>query len=202
MAAERREGDTSHELRLEGIGLLLGGGLLLALLVGSFLLGRWVERRAQPPASTTAQDAGPLSQMITEEPAADAEDGLTHFDTVEGDQKEAEPRREIPEATDRREAVKSEGEGSPPAKARRVENQADLPFYVQVIALRDEQAAAGLIRTLEQKGYPVRLFTEREGQGSLYKVRVGGYESESEARAAVKRLREGGYPGAFLRPAD
>jgi hypothetical protein len=202
MAAERRELEPSHELRLEGIGLIVGGGLLLAAVVGAFFLGRWVERQAHPPPPLAAGGAGPLAQVVPAEPAADASDDLTFFDHLEGEQKEAEPGREMPAA----DATAS----SPPSPLRPVEPEPgpspsgsdEDPFYVQVIALRDQRAAAGMIDTLKGQGYRVRLFTEREGGGTLYKVRVGGYRAEDEARAAALKLRESGYPGAFVRTAN
>ncbi len=51
MVVDRHDADSSHEFRLEGIGLLLGGGLLLAMLVGAFFVGRWVERSGAPSRS-------------------------------------------------------------------------------------------------------------------------------------------------------
>jgi hypothetical protein len=44
----------------------------------------------------------------------------------------------------------------------------------------------------------VRLFSEREGRGALYKVRVGGYPSRDGARSAADRLEREGYSGAWV----
>lgn len=195
MAAERLDQDGSHELRLEGSGLLLGGGLLLAAVVGAFLLGGWMERRKAPPPAQQAGDSGPLEQMAASEPDAEATDGLTYFDDLVGKQQEAEPSREMPSAV----AVPPDRQAQSESTASDAVNPAE-PWYVQVIALRDQRAAGGLIDTLKGAGYRVQLFTEREGEGTLYKVRVGGYRSEKEARAVSQKLRDSGYPGAFVRP--
>ena len=187
MAAERHESESMHEFRLEGIGLLLGGGLLLAMLGGSFFLGRWVERGAGPQATPPSSVTGPLSQVMTPEPDAEIGEG-THFDDLLGSEKQLEPTREIPSS---RPAI--------PA-AREVPSQpsAGGRYFVQVSALRDRGAAAEVIDMLKAQGYGVRLFSEREGQGMLYKVRVGGYPSEKEARDMAAQLRKAGYAGAWV----
>jgi len=198
MAAERHESDSSHELRLEGLGLLLGGGLLLALIVGSFFLGRWVERRAHPTETLTADASGPLAQITNHEPDLEAAEGLTHFDTLEGQGKQTEPEREAveprtPPVVDTRTAPTGDESTAPPVAP--VDNG---DFFVQVVAVRDQSAAAEVIRSLEAKGYEVRLFSEREGQGTLYKVRVGGYATREKAGTARDALRSTGHPGAFV----
>ena len=194
MAADRHESDSAHELRLEGLGLLLGGGFLVALIIGSFFLGRWVERRAHPAQALAADTAGPLAQIGTREPDLDAADSLTHFDRMEGQELEVEPARELsrPTTPTRKAPPAAEATARP---AVRVE---DGGFYVQVVAVRDQRAAAEVIQSLESKGYGVRLFSEREGQGTLYKVRVGGYRTREQAGEARDALRETGHPGAFV----
>ena len=88
-AADRRE------LRLEGLGLAIVGGVLLALLFGAFQLGRAVERWSAPErTSTTADPPG-----NTEDDAVDATEKLTFFDTLSGPGKEAEPGRQARPAT-------------------------------------------------------------------------------------------------------
>jgi cell division protein FtsN len=50
-----------------------------------------------------------------------------------------------------------------------------------------------LVRELKGRDYPVRLLSEREGQGALYRVRVGGYKTEPAAEAAGRELQSRGY---------
>ena len=163
MAAERHEPESMHEFRLEGIGLLLGGGLLLAMMAGAFFLGRWVERGAQPGGPQPVSGSGPLSQVLTPEPGADVGQGVTHFDNLDGAEKQLEPAREVPPP-----------KGAMPAAASAAAQADGGRYYVQVSALRDQGTAAEMIDMLKAQGYGVRLFSEREGQGTLYKVRVGG----------------------------
>ena len=70
-------------------------------------------------------------------------------------------------------------------------------WYVQVFAGRDRNSAEGLVRELEAAGYSVRLFSEREGRGALYKVRVGGYPTRDAAAGAADKLKGEGHAGAF-----
>jgi septal ring-binding cell division protein DamX len=192
--AERQD-DGGHELRLEGVGLVLGGGVLLALLVGAFFLGRWVERQ-RPPLEMGAATAevGPLGPIAAREGVTDAGKGLDHFDGVPTEKQPsaqpAEPARELVKPGSQPEAT--------PAAAPAVESDGD--FFVQVGAMRDQKSATEFIDGLRKKGYPARLFSEGEGQGRLYKVRVGGYPTRQAAGVARDRLRSDGHPGAFLWP--
>jgi cell division septation protein DedD len=201
MASDRQEPDTSHELRLEGVGLLLGGGLLVALLFGAFFLGRWVERRAHPGDALPDAGTGPLSQVVDMEPDADAAEGETYFDAGGGDAMPLEPGREIqPRDAGQGESGRAES-AEPPARPAAAPDPARKgDFYVQVLALRDRSAAAEVIESLKGRGYGVRLFSEREGQDLLYKVRVGGYTTREQAGVARDELRQSGHPGAFVWP--
>lgn len=198
MTAERHEPESMREFRLEGIGLLVGGGLLLAMIAGAFFLGRWVERGAQPSGTLPVNGSGPLSQVLIAEPDADVGQGVTHFDDLEGADKQLEPARETSPPKRAIQATRPVSSGPSPATSKPRAQAAEGNYYVQVSALRDQGAAVEVIDTLKAQGYGVRLFSEREGQGMLYKVRVGGYATEQEAREMVAKLREAGYAGAWV----
>jgi len=204
MAVDHSRDDGPHELRLEGFRLVASvigvGGLVLAAVVGSFMLGRWVERRSHPGASM-ADQRGPLAEVQAAEPL-DAEQGLTYFDDLQGEGQEAEPGREIPgsQAEAATPAVRSlDSALAPPDDDVEVE---DGPFYIQVFAGRDRSSAEDLVGRLQSSGYRVRLFSERDGPGSLYKVRVGGYPSDARAREVSEELKTKGYSGAWVARAD
>ena len=72
------------------------------------------------------------------------------------------------------------------------------PYYVQVFAGRDRRAAEGLVGQLQAGNYSVRLFSDRSGGDALFKVRVGGYATEDEARDAAADLVQQGYGGAWV----
>jgi len=190
--AERQD-DGGHELRLEGVGLVLGGGVLLALLVGAFFLGRWVERQRPPAEMAAAMESGPLDQIGSREGKVDANQGLGHFDGAEADAQPTEPEREL---------KRDDPAPSTPAPVLPKAEPSDGDFFVQVVAMRDRKAATEFIDGLRQKGYSARLFSEGEGQGRLYKVRVGGFPTRQTAGAVRDRLRTDGHPGAFLWPSS
>ena len=66
--------DEPRELRLEGLGLAIVGGIILALLFGAFQLGRTVERWSAPGrASSSSSDAS----ANAEQDAVDSTEKLT-----------------------------------------------------------------------------------------------------------------------------
>lgn len=71
-------------------------------------------------------------------------------------------------------------------------------FQVQVNAMADKGRADELLRDLKSLGYAAYASSARVGDKTLYRVRVGGLGSEQAAKQAVVRLREQGYPNAFL----
>jgi cell division protein FtsN len=188
MSGERQDAD-AREVRLEGVGLVAALGLLVAAQLGAFYLGRWFERDARPLASARAPE-DPLRAVIDEKPPADAAAGLTTFDDARGEGKQLEPQREARPAPARTEPAMGGTAGGAG------------PFFVQVFAGRDRAAADRLVQELRAAGQPVRVVTESESGGTLYKVRVGGYGAEGGARAAADQLRRAGYTGAWVTRVD
>jgi cell division septation protein DedD len=182
MAREAGAADEPRELRLEGVTLAIAGGVIVALLFGAFQLGRLVERW-NPPARAAAAPEDPLSNV--EQDTVDAGEKLTFFDTLSGQGKEAEPKRE---AAPPPPGVSSP---SPPPSAG--------PWYVQVFVGRDRAAAEEVVRTLRGKGYPVRTDVVSEGRsGSLYKVRVGGFGTKDAADASADKLHTDGQNSTWV----
>lgn len=174
--------DEPRELRLEGAVLAIAGGVLVALLVGAFQLGRMVERRNAPPRSASTA-ADPLGNV--EQDAVAATEKLTFFDTLSGSGKEAEPSRE----------AQSKAVAPPPPPA------AVTPgvWFVQVFVGRDRQAAEEVVRTLRAERYPVRIDAVAEGSsGSLFKVRVGGFATKEAADQGAERLHADGHGGTWV----
>jgi cell division septation protein DedD len=122
--------------------------------------------------------------------AVDVDESADFFDTV-GDGS-GEPSREVARSD-------SQAEGTPPGGGSRL---TPGEYYVQVFAGRDESAAASLVSKLEAEGQPVGMHLDRQGGDSLYKVRVGGYATQDEAREAARSLQEQGYAGAWVTKAD
>ncbi len=195
MGADRRDANSVREFRFEGLGLVIVVTVIVGLLAGSFALGRWYERRAQGRSGAELIDLeNPLENVVEIEEPTDVGESATYFDTSEGGEKEAEPGRET-------------GTASAPARPRQAPADpapaaSSGSFFVQIAAVRDRSAAERLIEELRGGGYTVRLFSEAEGRGALYKVRVGGYETEEQAREAVKGLVNKGYQGAWVTRVD
>ena len=178
--ASRR--DEPRELRLEGVLLAIVVGVLVALLVGAFQLGRVVERR-NAPARSAASSADPLGNV--EQEAVAATEKLTFFDTLSGPGKEAEPSREAQAKTTA---------PAPPAAA-----VTPGVWFVQVFVGRDRSAAEEVVRTLRAERYPVRIDAVAEGSsGSLFKVRVGGFPTKEAADAGAARLHGDGHSGTWV----
>jgi cell division septation protein DedD len=180
MDRDAEERDGPRELRLEGIGLAIFGGVLLALLFGAFQLGRAVERWSAPARSSSTSD--PLGNV--EQDAVDSTEKLTFFDTLSGSGKEAEPSRQA--------------QGKPQAAEPAATPAAPGPWFVQVFVGRDRQAAEDVVRSLRAQKYPVRIDSVAEGSGSLFKVRVGGYATKEAADAGADRLHADGHAGTWV----
>jgi len=209
MTADRRGDEPGRELRLEGMGLVVVGGVLLAAIGGAFFLGKWVERASHPPQTSVAVGRGPLSQVVQPKSIDDAETDQGFFDNLGGDGKELEPLREIRAET--RPTLEADPPGSPGAPPESPESSVPPPaasdpggdgdYFVQVFAGRDRTSAESLVGKLKTQGYVVRVFSEREGQGLLFKVRVGGYPSKDRAQRIASSLKQSGY-SAWVPPLE
>lgn len=92
------------------------------------------------------------------------------------------------------EAAKTADAGRKPAPAR-VPVARSKPYNIQIGAVMDKRSAEDMVGRLRRLGYlPYIVETDIEGQ-AWYRVRVGPYESEAEARAAEVELRQR-YNGA------
>ena len=63
MKSERNEAGSTRELRLEGVGLVVVGGVLLAAICGAYYLGKWVEGREHPNPILADAGEGPLEHF-------------------------------------------------------------------------------------------------------------------------------------------
>jgi Cell division protein len=183
--APQRAAPDPREIRIEGFRLWGAGLLLVAALLGAFWLGRTLGRREAPAVAVPGSaEAAPPTVVEPEE------ETISFFDRAGGQGQVLEPRREAASRESRPEPSASPPPASPPAPSG--------PWYVQIFAGRDRQAAELVARRHRGKGLAVRLDAEREGTGSLYKVRVGGFPDREAADAAAERLRKEGASGAWV----
>lgn len=205
MAIDPSRSDAPQELRLEGFRLvasvLVLGALVLAAVVGAFLLGRWVEGRSHPGPQVAGDRGGPLAQVVAPGEPLEAEEGLTYFDRV-GEGERAEPGREVGALPARDEPPVESGDSAlaHPDDAGEVApaEPEGGPYFVQVFAGRDRDSAEQLVGRLQTSGFRVHVVSEREGRDELFKVRVGGYPSDTSAREASQALRSKGFTGAWV----
>ena len=192
MDHERSGIDDVREFRLEGVGLVVIGGVLIAALLGAFYVGRWYERQTTPMQLSAAGQTDPLEHVVASSEPADVDASATVFDTVNSGSDAAEPQRQTSPAGGAapREAPPDRADTPPPARAG--------DYWVQVFAGRDRRSAEGQYDALKAAGYAVRLFAEKEGEGSLFKVRVGGFPGRDEAGAAAQELQQRGFTGAWV----
>jgi len=105
-----------------------------------------------------------------------------------------------PRATER----KAEAPPTPPPARPAPARPAPAPvveggnFQIQVNAMADKARADELVHDLKSLGYAPFISPARVGDKTLYRVRVGNLSSAEAAKQAVTRLREQGYPNAFL----
>jgi len=207
--------DGFHEIHLSGKQLVF---LFMATMVVSvviFLIGVFVGRnvRAQqaadhlsdptaalaaaPPAAApltapAGSDAGP---QAAEPPSPPAEsDELSYKKRLEGDGgaeklKPAAPPPPAAAAAAPARPAPSASAPAPAAASAAVGTQQPGTWVIQVHALRDRTAAAGIVRRLASKGYPAFLVAAGPPTDT-YKVQVGRYKDRDEAMRVIDRLKK------------
>jgi cell division septation protein DedD len=157
------------------------------------------------PSAPAAADAGP---QAAEPPSPPAEsDELSYKKRLEGDasaerlkpvpaaEPQASPARTAPPVPEPSGPARAASVASSPAPA--AATAADAPvgkpqpgtWVIQVHALRDRTAAAGIVRRLASKGYPAFLVAAGPPTG-VYKVQIGRYKDRDEAMRVIGRLKQ------------
>ncbi|HXV75048.1 MAG TPA: SPOR domain-containing protein [Candidatus Polarisedimenticolaceae bacterium] len=192
MSNDGGNGEEVREFRLEGLTLVVVATALVLALGGAFMLGRWVERGSAPPSSggTAAAGEDPLANLARADEPADVDETSDIFDRA--DETATEPEREV-----RSDSGVTRGDA--PASAP---TESSGNYFVQVWAGRDRDAAELLVDKLERDGYAVTIVSDRVEGDTLFKVRVGGYPTEAEARRTSGELEGKGYRGAWVTSAS
>ena len=207
--------DRQMELQLGGRHLTLAMVGLALFGVVLFLLGRWSERVARPPAQAEEgiEETSLSGSRSAPDPAAPRE--LTFYETLgkkgtPGFQESSpkagrkEPPAVLPESSSppAAAAVKSVAAPAPKPKSASPAPPAVAPgerFRVQVASTRDAAAARELAERLRKKGYAASVETSRGADGrSQYKVRVGNYSERGPAEDVAERIRSQEKVGAWI----
>lgn len=81
-----------------------------------------------------------------------------------------------------------------PERIAQSSGQPERTLTIQVAAMRTEAAASRLAAELDRRGYAARVErADLAEKGIWFRVRVGGFASESAAAAALERLRREGF---------
>lgn len=190
MTSEQEDAGEVREFRLEGATLVVVVVVLVVALAGAFYVGRLVERKSHPAGTFAGTSDDPLANVAQTEDPADIDESSDFFDGGETAQGELEPEREV------RRGLGQTEQGESPAAAAPAATPGS--HFVQVWAGRDRQAAEVMVDKLQKEGYSVRLFSDRVESDTLFKVRVGGFETEDQARNMATELEQKGYRGAWV----
>jgi cell division protein FtsN len=192
---------------------------LLGVLVGRDVRGGRAVQAADAalttpaPVSTPApapvkQQAAAQPAPVTEPPSPPADDELTYRKRLEG--VGSAPETLKPEGTSARTDAKPEPARSaaaepPPAPAKADAKTATAApaaapaatagrpgrWVVQLVALRDRNAAAAIVQRLSGRGFPAFVVSPSASTpNQVYKVQVGRYDDRSEADRVAKRLEK------------
>jgi cell division septation protein DedD len=63
-------------------------------------------------------------------------------------------------------------------------------WIVQITAMKDRNACAGIAQRLAAKGYPAFVLDPEPGSPKIYRVHVGGYPDRDKAEQAATRLAD------------
>jgi DedD protein len=149
---------------------------------------------ATPAAPLPSAGPGATGAASAKKSLTDAEQRMLALATKP--EPRAEPRPGTAETTQEAEP-KSAAEGK--AVAMSTAKAASAPqageFVVQLAAFADDKGANALANKLKRAGYAAYVEPVTTSRGTLWRVRVGGYTSRSEADAARAKLKEEGYSG-------
>jgi len=208
--------DQSGKLEISAAGILL---LAIATMVASgivFLLGIYVGKGMVE--QRLVQESRVVRLPVPTPGAAGSAKGdevdVTFWDKLAKGGEATQPPAAAPSPTPAETPVRVSPAGPTPAP-RPTEQKAEAPptpvptrpppaaveggvFQIQVNAMADKARADELVRDLKGLGYAAFISPARVGDKTLYRVRVGNLPSGDAAKQALSRLREQGYPNAFL----
>ncbi len=152
---------------------------------------------AASPEPMEAQDNTPEEDQDTKMDAAAADRNQTDLplesespETLEGPQALKTPEKiKTPEKT-KKQAPEQEDEKSQGPKPK---------YSIQAGACREKVHAMELAETLQDEGYQTEVFTDQHANGEIWhKVRIGAFESQSQAEKALKSFQNLHNQNAFL----
>ena len=105
----------------------------------------------------------------------------------------ATPKSEVPKQTEPKTGFKKKKPAKQPVAAKSQTKPTGKVYTVQVAAVKVAKDADRLVAQLKNKGFPAyRVIGKVENQGIWFRVRVGKYNTKSEADAILKKLIKAG----------
>jgi DedD protein len=191
--------DGFHEIQLSGKQIVF---LVMVLTVAStviFLCGVFVGRgvRSQrvdamdnPPAAAAPQPVAAAAPPAAEPPSPPTEtpEALSYHKRLQG---ESAPKESVKQEPSPAVEPKPAPALPPPPAPRDVPSTGRAgAWVVQVGAFGNADAARDVVKKLAAKGYPAFLVNPSAGTPVIYRVRVGAYNTRSEADQTAKRLEK------------
>jgi cell division septation protein DedD len=198
--------DAFHEIQLSGKQLVFLFMATTVISVAIFLCGVLVGRGVRvedigvDPAVAAAADPAPAAQPVSTEPLATdppsppAEGQLSYHKRLESEKSPAEdlkPSSDPPRADPAPKAVVSAPDPKPALPSSATQGAKPGVWAVQVVSLRDGDAASQLVQRLRSKGYPAYVVGPSAGTPTrLFRVQVGRYDDRPEAQQVSARLKK------------
>ena len=106
------------------------------------------------------------------------------------------PAKAETSTTNKKKPEQTKETAKPTVSVSRKTDKAPKKLTVQVASVKNVQDADRLIVTLKEKGFQAYMSSATiPGKGTWYRVRVGSYESKTQADQALSRLKEQKFSG-------
>ena len=148
----------------------------------------------QPAVAPAPMPAGSDPTAAAQPPAAGNED-LSYFDRLEKskppkDELKADPPKQAPASKPAPEPKAIARAAVQPAPAAPSSEPAGQGFAVQIAALNVKSEADAIAKRLSSKGYAAYVLSPASGTPSVYRVRVGKFNTRREAESVAARLQK------------
>lgn len=178
---------------------LVGGGVLafLAVVIGMLFFKGGVEPGAEADTRSDLADVRTYAIEVPTVPEELPQDilakgapigtllpGPDQDKPAQKTDKKQEPTKSSPKSPAKSPSTK------PATPSTNVQRIPDVGWSVQVGSFASRNNANGLQERLKEKGYPAFIYRNTAEEPPLFRVRVGPYTAETEAKDAAQRLRE------------